>query len=362
MSKSLLEAAVLEAKQVRAATIENAKQTVYESITPHIKQMLAAKLEEEFDTEDEEPIEEATDSGFTKVKVSTKPVVKEAEEGDEIPEDEPEEAGDEGEDVEKAEPETGEEGAEEEPEGEDLEGETEDPEDDRDISDLSVEEFKTVIRDIIASEIELKGGAGEEEASLGDDMDGGEVEGMGEEEPSMDMGIDDEVDVEDEEDSDKEGSSNFKDEDEEEIDISEVLKELENAPKTKVEDPEKDKLKQDLQEAYQVIDKLRTNLKETSLLNSKLLFLNKVLDKNNLTEEQKVKVISVFDKATSIKEVKLVFEALEESFNKEPKKPVLRENRGSASQATGMAPKRPQILAEDTVVARWQKLAGITKN
>lgn len=360
MSKSLLEAAVLEAKQVRAATIENAKQTVYESITPHIKQMLAAKLEEEFDGEDEDPIEEATDSGFTKVAEpkSKKPTVKEAEE--EESEDDPEETGDEDqedvEDVATEEPEEDDEQSEE-PEAEEEE---ESEEDDRDISDLSVEEFKDVIRDIVAQELgNVETG---EEVNLGADMDGGDVEGMGEEEPSMDLGAEDDIEG-DEEMGGEEGEveDGFgTEEDEEEIDISEVLKELENSTEESEEDVES--VKQELQEAHKVITKLKKTLQEVNLLNSKLLYLNKVLDRNVLSEDQRVKVITAFDKATTVKEVRLVFETIQESFTKSTKKPVLREHRGSASKAAGVAPKRPQILAEDAVVNRWQKLAGIIKD
>jgi hypothetical protein len=83
-----------------------------------------------------------------------------------------------------------------------------------------------------------------------------------------------------------------------------------------------------------------------------------VFKAKNLTESQKVKVLEAFDKATSIKETKLVFETLSEGL-KEKKSPVNESLlRGSASKPSGVAEKKP-ILEVDNQFARWQKLAGI---
>ena len=46
MSKDLFKQAIAEAKSVREAAIANAKEALEETLTPHLKDMLAAKLQE----------------------------------------------------------------------------------------------------------------------------------------------------------------------------------------------------------------------------------------------------------------------------------------------------------------------------
>ena len=105
------------------------------------------------------------------------------------------------------------------------------------------------------------------------------------------------------------------------------------------------------------LDELRNELNEVNLLNAKLLFTNKIFRAKNLMETQKVKVLEAFDKATTVKEVKLVYETLNEGIKE---KAPIRENLGSASKPAGVAPKQ-QIVEVDSQFARWQKLAGIIK-
>jgi len=69
------------------------------------------------------------------------------------------------------------------------------PDGDEDISKLSIDQFKDIVRDIIAQE----GGHGEEEIPAGDDLDGGDIEGMGDEpaieEPAIDGAEEEEIDL-----------------------------------------------------------------------------------------------------------------------------------------------------------------------
>jgi len=71
-------------------------------------------------------------------------------------------------------------------------------------------------------------------------------------------------------------------------------------------------LQTELEEAYSTIESLRKDLNEVNLLNAKLLYTNKIFKAKNLTESQKVNVLGMFDKATNVGEVKLVFETLSE--------------------------------------------------
>ena len=103
---------------------------------------------------------------------------------------------------------------------------------------------------------------------------------------------------------------------------------------------------------------LKSELNEINLLNSKLLYTNKIFKAKNLTEAQKVKVLTAFDKAETVKEVKLVFETLNEGLEKAGKKELVRENKGFASKAIGVSPKQPVVETND-MVNRFKKLAGL---
>jgi colicin import membrane protein len=116
---------------------------------------------------------------------------------------------------------------------------------------------------------------------------------------------------------------------------------------------------EELAEAYKVINKLRRDINEVNLLNSKLLYTNKIFRNKNLNESQKVKVLNSFDKAETVKEVKLVFESLSTAFD--AKKSNIKESMGFASKPTGKAPinESAPVVQEDAMVARFKKLAGL---
>jgi len=200
-NKDLLKQAIAEAKSVREAAIANAKEALEETLTPHLKDMLAAKLqemedkdvdevavneiEEEVDEAKDDKKDEAIEEELTEVEPVGEAEVEEAEDDseeseDEAPIDEP------ADDI------------------EDADGEEDAVDGDEDLKDLSVDQFKDMIRDIIAQEM----GAGDGEELPADDMDGGDIEGMGDEAPIEEPELD--------------GGS-----EEEEIDLDELLAELE---------------------------------------------------------------------------------------------------------------------------------------
>ena len=116
-------------------------------------------------------------------------------------------------------------------------------------------------------------------------------------------------------------------------------------------------MQSELDEALATIKSLRGDLNEINLLNAKLLFTNKIFKAKNLTESQKVTVLTSFDKATSVKEVKLVFETLNEGLKTKNSK--VNENYGSASKGTGTTKTKQPIVESNDMVSRFQKLAGI---
>ena len=382
-NKDLFKQAIAEAKSVREAAIANAKEALEETLTPHLKDMLAAKLqemedssvEEEVVNEVEEEIEEGSkDKDMDEAKDDKKD---EAIEEDlteiqpvgEADEDEAEDDSEESEDEAEAEIEdAGEEAGEDAIEG------------DEDLKDLSVDQFKDMIRDIIAQEV---GGD-----AAADDMDAGDIEGMGDEEGMEEPGMEPEMgDGEEEIDLDElireldaisEGDDEKEmEEGKKEDDMDEATEKVEEDTSVQVnaesdgsdyninrvadlkEDATEDK--SELGQALDTIQTLRSELNEVNILNAKLLYVNKIFKANNLSESQKVNIIAAFDKAETVKEVKLVFETVADNVGTK-KETTIKEHKGSASKATGTTAKKPEVISEvSNAVLRMQKLAGIIK-
>lgn len=208
-----------------------------------------------------------------------------------------------------------------------------------------------------------------------------------EEEDDMDMGMDDaneELDLEaiirelegDEEEMATEGEDGMEDEMptdtneaedkemDEDIDINEIIRSL-----TEEEDSEemtnegedeevKEEKDEELKEAYRVIKFMQSKLNEVNLLNAKLLFSNKLFRNYELNESQKMKVIENFDRANSLREVKLVYSTICESLTTKKAKKQIKES--YASKATRSTAPKKEILSEGTqLAARWKKLANL---
>ena len=120
------------------------------------------------------------------------------------------------------------------------------------------------------------------------------------------------------------------------------------------------KLKEERNAAIATVRSLKETITEINLLNSKLLYCNKLFKSNSLTEAQKVKVIDALDLASTTNEAKLVFTTLQESFNfTGVEKRSIREGLGRASKASGNAPKKVITESVDGTISRFQKLANI---
>jgi len=374
-NKDLLKQAIAEAKSVREAAIANAKEALEETLTPHLKDMLAAKLQEMEDSSVEEEVVNEVEEDVEEAKHDKKDEAIE----EELTEVEPVEAAEE--EAEDDSEESEDEAPIEEPADdiEDIDGEEDALEGDEDLKDLSVDQFKDMIRDIIAQEL---GQGGEEE--LGADMDAGDIEGMGDEapieEPELDGGSEEEeIDLDEllaeleaiseeeapvEEAKDKDVEEG-KHEDKKEESVEEVIEgPTANEVDSKPENSEKNinaTLKEELKEAMDTIESLKTDLQEVNLLNSKLLYVNKIFKANNLSESQKVNVIAAFDRAENVKEVKLVFETVSESdFSNKKENVTENKLKGMASKATGTTAAKPGVITEaNEALHRMQVLAGI---
>jgi hypothetical protein len=348
VNRELLKEAIADAKAVKETAIANAKAALEEAFTPHLKSMLAAKLEE---LEKDEDLDEAK---YSEEKDDMTEEFEVNEEKDEIEEEfdlneilaELEEGEDE--DKPKA-PSHEETDANQvyEADEEDEEGEGEMEDEEIDLENMSEDDLKSFIEDVIADMVatgELEAG---EEAEM--DMDDMEIGG---EEGEEEMGDMEELD-----------------------EMDEVSWNEKNSPARGVTMGEKDPKKvgqttsayaineDEFKNALAQIEELKKELHETNLLNARLLYTNKIFKAKNLNEEQKIKVLKAFDKVSSVKEAKLVFETLNEGMiSKSIKTSMVNEIKGSASKAIGIIRENKQPIVEvDPMVARWQKLAGINK-
>ena len=431
-NKDLFKQAIAEAKSVREAAIANAKEALEETLTPHLKDMLAAKLQEmeEKDIDEEVVNEEEVEEGMDKDKKD------EAIEETFTEEEEVVDAEDDA-DV-------------------DSEESEEEAEEDVEVKDMEVDDLKDLIRDIIAQEM----GADHEEEIPGEELPTDDMVGAEDEEEidldellreitemsyeekedkPMEEEIDEVVDpvtvgagvaalfggaaglshlmdkLEAGDFGDKgkklarglrkaggaaasatqhRNESEISEEGIEEvrpgygvgefggdnalIDAMNVLAQKAKKAGKKVADFVKDielgkmsdamreielEESSDLEEATATIEELKGQLQEVNLLNAKLLYVNKVFKANNLTESQKVNVIAAFDKAETVKEVKLVFETVSENVVGKTTKGSIKESKlGMASKATGTTARKPEVISEvSDAVKRMQKLAGIIK-
>ena len=347
MSRALLKEAIADAKAVKDAAIANAKAALEEAFSPHLQELLSNQLEEM----DDYKLEEEDGMSMEEGDLNLEELLAELEEGDDYLGEEEEYL--EEEDLYEAKGEEGEEPEEESKEEEielDMEGDNLSPE----VSD----KITQIVDDVIEKYLK---------------------QGMIEPGPNADT---EEVDMEDIDMTDMEGSEDMdmKMMDDEEVNIDELLMEfaLEEAKKSgkmmhkdgkkkpmmhkeEEEDMEKKAMKEELEEAYSTIRNLRADLNEVNLLNAKLLYTNKIFKAKNLTESQKVKVLSTFDKAGTVKEAKLVYESLVTSLTTQATsttKAPIKESMGFASKASSVAGKQATIET-DAVIARMKKLAGL---
>ena len=132
---------------------------------------------------------------------------------------------------------------------------------------------------------------------------------------------------------------------------------------------ENETLKTKLAEANDGLKYIKGVLEESNLLNAKLLYTNKLFKGKNLTEEQKSKVINTFDLTRTLREIKIAYTVLAESYNAGGSIAKKKSNATVTTITEGLASKpvsstRPGSIVEtqpDAMTSRFQLLAGITK-
>jgi len=325
----LLKEAIADAKAVRETAIANAKLALEEAFTPKLQSMLSARINEqgELDDEEDEESEEMTEQGM---------------EMPEMPMDSPEDE------------------EEEEDENSDLELESiirelEGDDEDEEEEELSMEQATST--NIGSNDNSMN------QANGNDTLDPeGTPGGIG---TAALQGSD--LLEQDEEDEDDES-------------LEEVLRSLREEDGEEHEDEEEAEemmetryvahaYENKLREAYGAISFLRGKINEVNLLNAKLLFSNKLFRAGSLNENQKLRVIDTFDRAKSLREVKLVYSTLAESFKPAKsgakllsRKPITEGiPAGYASRPSGTTRPRQVITEGQIQASRFQKLAGLLK-
>jgi hypothetical protein len=163
-------------------------------------------------------------------------------------------------------------------------------------------------------------------------------------------------------DEDMKNEADDNDDDEKELDLESVINALKEEDEDEMdnEGEEEDEMKEELNLAYETIKYLKDKINEVNLLNAKLLFSNKLFRANSLNEGQKMKVIETFDRANSVREVKLVYSTLAESltaYNPKRKKTVAE---GFASKSINSTKPSKNVIVESNQFAnRMKKLAGL---
>ena len=153
--------------------------------------------------------------------------------------------------------------------------------------------------------------------------------------------------------------------------VARALKTLQGMGKAAADTKRNEEVARDeeLSETREALEAVTTELNEVNLLNSKLLYVNRIFKANTLNEAQKLRVVETLDNASNVKEAKLIYETIKDTFTISKGKKVnsqrsIKEGLGMASKAAGMstAPKKAILNESNDMVARMQKLANIKIN
>ena len=380
----LLKEAIADAKAVRETALANAKIALEEAFTPRLTSMLSQKIQHEVegDAEEGEYAEEEEAEVAPEAEIEVAPEAEAEAEAEVAPEDEfeaPEEdadaamrntgAYDDGEEDEvvpaeeedvveingvKYAPVVSEEEAEEGEEAPVEEDESFD-EDELDLESI-LRELEEDDEEPVAEDLQDTSEIGDADNKVDDDSNASSEtgapgpEGEGSAAAAGDEGEEETVD-----------DLQEADDAEEDIDLDEVLKALSEEEDADETQEENAKLQTELKEHRDVVRYLRAKLNEVNLLNAKLLFSNKLFRTFGLTNEQKMKVVETFDRTKNLREIKLVYSTLAESFG-QVKKPTIKESvrKGSSSKAVASTKPKKEVISEgDDLKARFKKLANI---
>ena len=366
----LLKEAIADAKAVRETALENAKIALEEAFTPRLQSMLSKKIQSEMEKEgaheDDEDVDERMHDEDEDDVEEMRLKAQDEDPSDEDSKDEAMHDEDEDEVEERMHDED-----EDEKKDEAMHDEDEDEVDERMKDEDEDEMDEDLDLDEILKELEAEAMHNEDEDNEVEERmkdEDEDEEKVDENDVSSNIGTgDNKVDKKAGDTTgvgtkDKAKFTESNEEVDEDIDLDEVLKALSEEEDEDEEKNEVSKLQSELDEHRDVVKYLRSKLNEVNLLNAKLLFTNKLFRAFGLSNDQKMKVVENFDRATNLREVKLVYSTLAESFETKVEKKEIKESKGMASKpvASTKSEKQEEILSEgEELRNRFKKLAGI---
>jgi hypothetical protein len=104
---------------------------------------------------------------------------------------------------------------------------------------------------------------------------------------------------------------------------------------------------------------LKGKLEEVILSNAKLLYVNQTLNSTSLNERQKRKIVESIQKVDSVEEAKVIYETLQDAVGTPKRQP--KSLRETISRPSTTMPRRRNVNSEreDIAKERFQRLAGI---
>jgi hypothetical protein len=341
MSKDLLREAIADAKAVKETAYANAKLALEEALAPHIQSMISAKLSEDLD---ETVTEDSVNEENTEYGTDDMHKVKDITEADMEDKDEKKD-----ESVSEITAETV---------AEEKEEDKEEMDEEDDMSDLDLEAIIRELEEELASSDIGQGDNKEpsDVSSAADTDDPGKNDLIHAE--GNEMGHDDEM-------KKQEGSKM--------IDLEELIRALREVDSDEEDmneegygkdddsdDKKMESLQSDLAEAYEVITFLRNQINEINLLNAKLMYSTKLFKKFDLNESQKAKVIENLDRTKSLREAKLIYTTLAETFHSHKTKASTLKESFASNAIPSTKPSTTEIVSGGNELAsRFKVLAGL---
>ena len=374
MAKNILKEAIADAKAVREVALANAKAALEEAFTPRLQSMLSAKLSETLNEEEDELDEnkEEVEEGYyeeDKEGVDENFVEERTDLDEEIDleeilsELELEEA-----DTEQTVDEAKEEDLDE---AKDKDEDTMDEAKEEDLDEVKKDEEDKLDEMEVIYKAETANRTGYQadyvhEGSGKFDLDAllEEINELDSDDNTVDEAKEETNEWADFSRANPDVSFNLKENDKE--GMEELYHRIKETILQEKEEINTENLKNELEETREAFEAVKTELNEVNLLNSKLLYVNRIFKANTLV--QKLRVVETLDKAECIKEAKLIYETIKGTFTisqdktNKPKKSI-RENLGMASKPAGStqspARNKPVLNESNDMVTRMQKLANI---
>lgn len=361
----ILKDAIAQAKVLREVAVENAKAILLESFEPKINSILSSKLTKEMEGDDDEEnfkndgLEETEDSGAdeSELDATDQDVTSDLEETEDPGKtDTYNKFSKKNKDVT---PDLNE-------EDEELENPEDNDEDDLEFESI-LKELDDEVKDKLSDE-KLEDELPTEDEDLKEDEEeitepADELSEEDEEEINIDKPVsddDEEINIESILSEDDEIKDEFSDE---ELEDEKPLTQIESLRKQNL------KLKKQLAESNAAIKVLNEQMNDINILNHKLVHTVKLFRNFNLSNESKMKIVENFDRAKSVREIKLIYTTLYESLkntgmkrtNKSVRTIAEVKNTGASKTIIG-----GEQFAKSTIIsegadleARFKKLANI---